>query len=74
MRHAEGVIALHETSTWQPVVHLSQPGPFSLRSGTMRMIWTADSQRLLVLSQGHRVTEWDMKALLEELGRLGLDW
>jgi len=38
------------------------------------MIWTVDSQRLLVLSQGHRVTEWDMKALREELGRLGLNW
>jgi len=74
VRHAEGVIALHETAAWQPVVHLRQPGPFSLRSGTMRMTWTADSQRLLVLSIGHRVTEWDMKALREELGRLGLDW
>jgi|GEM_PF-1047662 len=74
VRHAEGVIALHDTATWRPLVHLRQPGPFYLRSGGVRMIWTVDSQRLLVLSQGHRVTEWDMKALREELGRLGLNW
>jgi WD40 repeat protein/predicted Ser/Thr protein kinase len=74
VRHAEGVIALHDTATWQPLVHLRLPGPFYLRSGGVRLIWTADSQRLLVLSQGHRVTEWDVKALREELGRLGLDW
>lgn len=74
VRHAEGVIALHETSAWQPLVHLRQPGPFSLRSGIMRMTWSADSRLLLVLSIGHRVTEWDLDILHDELAKLGLGW
>lgn len=72
--HAEGTLALHETAGWTPVVHLRPPGPIFQHSGTARFQWTADSRRLLVLTQGHRISEWDITALREELGKLGLDW
>jgi WD40 repeat protein len=72
--HAEGTLALHKTAGWTPVVHLRPPGPIFQHSGTARFQWTADSRRLLVLTQGHRVSEWDINALREELGKLGLDW
>lgn len=71
---AEGTLAVHETEMWKPLVHLRPPGPVTQLSGVKRMTWTADSRRLLVLSQGHRLSEWDMQALREELEKLGLGW
>lgn len=72
--HAEGTLALHETAGWTPVVRLRPPGPIFQHSGPARFQWTTDSRRLLVLTHGHRVSEWDITALREELGKLGLDW
>ncbi|HBJ87068.1 MAG TPA: hypothetical protein DDZ88_25055 [Verrucomicrobiales bacterium] len=71
---AEGTLALHETEHWTPLVHLRPPGPAYLHSGSIRFQWTADSRRLLTLTHGHRVSEWDIAALREELDKLGLGW
>lgn len=71
---SEGTLALHETAGWTPLVHLRPPGLMFQNSGTARFQWTADSRRLLVLTQGHRVSEWDISALRDELGKMGLDW
>jgi hypothetical protein len=45
-----------------------------MHSGSMHFQWTADSRRLLTLTHGHRVSEWDITALREELEKLGLGW
>ncbi len=74
IRVREGTIDLRETSHWTQLALLRAPGTNGQNSGLYRMIWTADNQRLLVLQQGSRVSEWDLQRLRQELGTLGLDW
>lgn len=71
---AGGTLALHETESWTPLVHLRPPGPAYMHSGAVHFQWTPDSRRLLTLTHGHRVSEWDITALREELEKLGLGW
>ncbi len=33
-----------------------------------------DGQRLWLLGRGHRIYEWNLAVLRQELARLGLDW
>lgn len=67
-----GRITLFATTDWQPVAHLRPPGPDFQHSGIMEFIWTPDSRRLLLLSHGHRVSEWDLVRLMEEWRGLGI--
>jgi hypothetical protein len=70
----DGVVELRETRTWQPLLRLTAPGLPADHSGRTHLVWSADSRRLIVAATGPKVYEWDIPALREELGKLGLDW
>lgn len=70
----DGVVELRETKTWQPLLRLTAPGLPADHSGRTHLVWSVDSRRLMVAATGPKVYEWDITALREELGKLGLDW
>jgi len=52
------------------LVKLTPPQPVSARA----MTFSVDGEKIFVLGANHRLFEWNLKALNEELGRLGLGW
>ena len=70
VRQEQDVIDLISLPTGRLLVKLTPPQPIGVRA----IEFSANGDRLHVLGNRHRLYQWDLKALLEELEKLGLAW
>lgn len=65
-----GEVQLVEMPHGRSLIHLKPPQNVDEHWIKLR----EDGRMLWLLGQGHRVYEWDLTALRQELAKLGLDW
>jgi WD40 repeat protein len=69
-QRAGATIDLWRSGSFVPLITLEPP----LDLEATILTWTPDGQRLVLLSRGPRVFEWDLQALRRALAARGLDW
>lgn len=65
-----GEVELFEMPQRRSLIHLKPPQ--NIQWPNLKL--AEDGRRLWLIGQGHRVYEWDLSALRQELAKLGLDW
>jgi len=69
-RSSSAVELVDATKGWEEIVTLKSPDPEIL-------IWlefSADGRQLAVVTQGHLIYIWDLRAIREHLAEMDLDW
>ena len=70
LSHGFGEVDLLEMPQARKLIHLKPP--LNVQAFFIKL--SEDGNRLWLVGQGHRLFEWDLTALRQELAKLGLDW